>query len=1852
MRISFSLVQLFLLTLLFASCSGETEKIEIDPAFGEYISSYTSGVISVADPIYINLAAPYTGALAGNGALPKNLLSFDPEIDGVLSWHNKYTLIYEPSARLKGNTKYIASLDLASLMDVKNELELFRFDFQTVQQAVSIYKDGLETYDPANLLRIKFNGRLQFADAVDLETVQNSFTAHQDGKELRMTTVSTSLRSFKFTVDDISRGDDPSQLMLKWNLNDNGQDLEGSRAYDIPALGDFVVMNVELIREPESTIEVSFSDPIKEMELNGLLSIEDIEGLKYLIEGNTVKIYPEGKVSGQKLLRISGSVRNTADKMMGEDYTETLLFESIKPKVRMVGEQSIIPTQDQGLVFPFEAVSLEGVDVYVTKIFSNNILQYLQTAQNNSDAYDGYYDDYYDSSYQLNRVGRNIFRKHIDLKLAGAKDLSVWNRYYIDLAEIVKADPGAFYEIDIRFKQSDAVYECDDATVEKDLNVQNLGDGWISNGTYFVDDYWADYRYDWDERENPCNPAYYDRYRSRVKKVVMATDLGLTAKMGGDGKLLIAATDLKTAKPIKAVQLQVFDYQQQLMAEARTDKDGFATIACAGEPFVVKASAKGLGYTYLKIDRGSALSVSKFEVQGSTVQEGIKGYIYGERGVWRPGDSLYLTFIMEDAEVILPKGHPVIMKFYNPLGQLVSTNVRNVSKDGFYDFRTATDPSAPTGEYRTAIAVGNRSFSKSIKVETVKPNRLKIDFEFDETTPGAQNIGGKLNAKWLTGATAENLDADVTMTLRAVKTAFDGYGGYHFDNSIIADFNTAETVVFDGALDRDGHGTVSIDMAEATLNAPGMLNASFNTKVYEPRGNFSVDYHSMPYAPYSSFAGIKLPESEMWGDALETDKNHQISLVSVNANGKPSSSKSLEVKVYRIDYRWWYDRYNGQSYNYLNSSKFREITSGTVALTGGKGTFPIEIAKPNHGRYLIHVEDKESGHSAARFVYFDWPYWMRANRSDGQASTILGFSSDKEVYATGEDVKLTFPSPGAGRALVSIENGTSILAKYWVETKQGETSFAFKATPEMAPNIFAHISLIQPHGQTQNDRPMRMYGIVPIAVENPESKLKPLITTAEVFRPETEVTVGVKEESGKPMTYTLAIVDEGLLSLTRFKTPDPWNAFYAKEALGVKTWDMYDQVVGAMTEGSGKALSLGGDGDAVDPGQQKAKRFKPMVHFLGPFTLAKGSNAKHKIMIPNYVGAVRVMVVAGDGAAYGNAEKEVPVRSPLMILGTLPRVLGPGETLKLPVSIFAMEEDVKKVNLKLTITGPIEAKGKKDGQIKFEQMGEELAFFDLATTTETGTAKVLIEASSGSHRARYEVDFDVLARNPYYTTVIDTTLSPGATWSGAYEAIGIEGTNLATLELSKLPAINLEQRLKYLISYPHGCIEQITSGAFPQLFLAGIVDLSVDQKVEIEENVRFTLKQYAKYQLPSGGFAYWPGNSGVSDWGTSYAGHFMLEAELLGYALPTGIKSQWIQHQKKEARRWNGDAHRDQGYMQRQQAYRLYTLAKAGNSDFGSMNAMKSRGSLDVSAQWMLALAYVEAGQPEAAANMIKNLSIDIPAYTELAYSYGSDMRDEGFVLQTLLALGKKNDAALVARTIAKRLGSGRYYSTQTVAYSLAALGQFLDGNTGNDGIKVAFGQSGKTKDIATGKALVQEKLIQKNGVWKYTVTNNSDQVLFTKLIRSGRPLYGREVREEQNLAMDIRYLDANRNPVDITRLKMGTDFIAEVTITNPSRHTWYREMALTQTFPSGWEILTTRLSGSSQANAADYQDIRDDRVQTYFDLYAGKSVTFNVRLNASYQGRYYMPAVVCNAMYDESISSIFPGRWIEVLPE
>lgn len=1857
---SISATGLFLLIMITVglySCTRTQKDIIPSADYAPYVNAYTGGVISQNSTIRIELTHDQP-MVDMNNELKSNPFSFSPSLKGKAYWVSNNTIEFVPEeGALKPGTLYEGTFRLGDFIEVDKKLKEFNFSFRVQERNFTLQLESLPiTATQPNEINMK--GEIRFSDVVKKEEVEKMLTA-SDGKKsypVEVTATDNHTR-YLFSIRQIPREADDYPLTITANGNPAGINRKQSEEVLIPAKDCFRFMSAERIDQPENGIEIVFSAPLSTtQDLKGLIEIPEISSSIFQISENRVFIYFEANTQSKLTLNIHEGVKDSQGKALGTSHTISFSEVSLKPQVEMSTTAAILP-DSKSLIIPFRAVNLYAVDLSVIRIFENNVLMFMQT---NSLA----------SANELRRSGRLVYKKTLWLAKDASKDIHHWGDYSIDLAGLIHQEPGAIYRVILSFRQEYSAYPCgrvenqdmkfaDSNTSngltkvsgsvlsEEDEAIWNTPEAYYYYNGGTMD--WSVYR--WTERDNPCHPSYYMDSDRAAACNVFASNLGMIVKRNSLNKLWIAVSNILDTKPIGKAQVTAYNFQLQPIGKGETNGEGFVEITPNGVPFIIVAESEKQK-AYVRVVDGEEQSVSRFDVGGKDIQKGLKGFIYGERGVWRPGDTLHISFILEDREKRIPDKHPVALEIYNPRGQFYTKMISTQGMNGFYTFDVPTQATDPTGLWNAYIKVGGTTFHKGLRVETIKPNRLKINLALPKMLQATdKDIYAPLTSTWLTGATASKLKAKVEMSLSKVNTQFKNYGQYIFNNPA-TDFTTIKRDIFDGTLDAEGKASVTLKVPTAT-EAPGMLNATFTTRVFEPGGDASIYTQTIPFSPFTSYVGINLNQPK--GKYIETDKDHVFDIVTVNTQGQLVNSSNLEYKIYRIGWSWWWEN-SGESFGtYINNSSITPVASGNLQTKGGKASFKFRIDYPSWGRYLVYVKDKESGHATGGTVYVDWPEWRgRSSKTDPSGIKMLAFSLNKDSYEIGETATAIIPAAAGGRALVSIENGSTVLRQEWIEVSNGgDTKYTFKITPEMTPNVYLHISLLQPHAQTVNDLPIRMYGVVPVFVTNSQTVLQPQIQMPEVLRPETNFNVTVSEKSGKPMTYTLAIVDNGLLDLTNFKTPDPWNDFYSREALGIRTWDMYDNVLGASAGSYSSLFSTGGDA-TLKPADAKANRFKPVVKFVGPFYLGKGKSQTHTLKLPMYVGSVRAMVVAGQKGAYGNAEKTAFVRTPLMMLSTLPRVLSIQEEITVPVNIFAMENQVKNVTISLQASGGgVQIVGANQQSLKFSQPGDQLVFFTLKTGSKTGKATIHLTANGGGQQTKETIEIEVRNPNPVVTLRNSQWVEAGQSKELSYNLSSSSANNQIKLEVSRIPSVDISRRFDFLYNYQHHCTEQLTSKALPLLFIGQFKTIDKIEAEKIKTNVQEAIRQIYGRQLPNGGFVYWPGNAVADEWISSYAGMFLTLAQEKGYAVHSNVLNKWKRFQRAAAQNWRmpQDASGWQQWQSElQQAFRLYTLALAGAPEYGAMNRMKEQAGLSIQAKWRLAATYALTGKMKPAEELVYNAETTVSPYSSMNQIYGSSDRDEAMILETLILMNRERDALQQAKVVSKNLSQEEWFSTQSTAFALMAMGRLAEKLSGT--LDFVWTWNDKQQPaVKSAKAVFEKEIATTPKSGMIAVKNQGKGALSVDLITRTQLLNDTLPAISDNLRMDIRYANLNGTPISVNDIIQGTDFMAITSISNISGTSDYTNLTLTHIIPSGWEIYNERMvAPETESGAADgsgksvskynYLDIRDDRVLTYFNLRRGETKVFTVRLQATYAGNFILPAVQCEAMYDVNVQA------------
>ncbi|MEL6412517.1 MAG: hypothetical protein AAFQ08_00135 [Bacteroidota bacterium] len=582
------------LALLWHRAKRPTQVIHKD--FTQHISAYTSGTISSRSRITVRLRQKPDVEL--DDAITGSLFSCSPAIQGTTTWDDAYTVVFKPDAPLPGGKRFDVKFHLGKLKEVEEHLKTFQFRLETVEQALQVDIEGLQVYNIQDPTVMQLKGTLTTADFTPDKKVEDVLRASQQGKPLSISwTHQASTKTHTFLVEGIQRTDNPNdKVLLEWRGRPIASRSTGQKEITIPPLGSFAATDAYLSAQSKSCVAVYFSDPVDStQDLTGLIQLEDGSTgahtrVRLKVDNNIVYVYARKSAKKSYKLTVAEGIRNTLGDTLSKRFEKTILIESIKPEVQLVGEGVILPSS-QGLIFPFKAVSLSGVIVRVVKIPADSSFQFLQVNR-------------YDQDKQLRRVGRLVYKKRIPLNKD--VDLTQWNTFSLDLSDLIAVEPGAFYRVYVSFDRNQALYPCTCTDHQDDIAPSNqleearelrhfdAPDG-ASDDYYNYDcaSSWYyehdDETFNWRERNDPCKPSYYMYGRQTIQRNMIASDLGIIAKRNDNKELLVTISDLRTTDPIGYVKLQVYNYQHQLVGSGSTSSTGMVHLQLSGEPFLLVA---------------------------------------------------------------------------------------------------------------------------------------------------------------------------------------------------------------------------------------------------------------------------------------------------------------------------------------------------------------------------------------------------------------------------------------------------------------------------------------------------------------------------------------------------------------------------------------------------------------------------------------------------------------------------------------------------------------------------------------------------------------------------------------------------------------------------------------------------------------------------------------------------------------------------------------------------------------------------------------------------------------------------------------------------------------------------------------------------------------------------------------------------------------------------------------------------------------------------------------------------------------------------------------------------------------
>lgn len=1339
----------------------------------------------------------------------------------------------------------------------------------------------------------------------------------------------------------------------------------------------------------------------------------------------------------------------------------------------------------------------------------------------------------------------------------------------------------------------------------------------------------------------------------RDMKWVIITDMGIIAKESGD-ELRVYVNSLKDLKSVEGAEVEIISRNNQTLVEGKTNSDGVAIFndyhdKTLGFTPIAIIARKGDDFSFLKLDN-SRIEMGDFDVGGRPPVEQYEAFTYTERGVYRPGDTVHIASIIRDKNREIPPKFPVIVMVKDPVQTNFEEFKGNTGESGADGFTLPIPNYARTGVYTImvlvadSIEIGRTTF----QVEEFMPARMEVDLKLDKKEyKTGEIVNADVKAMMLFGPPAAGRKVEASVTLNPIRFSSEGYSRFNFEDN---DKKLTEIKRSLGEKKLDSEGKITFQYRlPSNLEPPSMIRGIIEATVFEISGRTVTSQKSINIHPYPCYIGLRRIGK---GYAKKGEKV-EIEFIVLSPDGKKAAPRDLLVKVYKINWNTILERdRNGY---YYRSIKTRDLVKEDVVEYKGEVSLYSFIPYDN-GSYMVKISDSDSDASSTiKFYVSSWGYTPWAMEHPDR----LNIELDKDEYKPGDKAEVQIQSPFSGKLILTIERN-GVLEQRIVMMEENTATITIPVKDKFKPNAYIVGTLIRSNEGLDIYSPLRAFGVSPILVKADENKLYINIDSPEKMEPKNNLEISVKVENGTGKTYmTVAAVDEGILQITGFNTPSPFDFFFGRRRLTVNTYDIYSLILPEISRTS-KFSKPGGGFAAELPGRLlmpvNVRRVKPVALWSG-IVKAKDGFARIKFKVPQFQGSLRLMVVGFDGNRFGSAEDRVIVSDPIVITPTFPRFISGNDEFEIPVAVYNQTGKEGDISLSLNADGPINIISNSEITERFKSNEERIIHFSVRALDRMGKVHFHLEASGMREKTETDVDLPLRPASPLISEFGSGMIEDNSKISINLKNGWIEGTTMFQLIVSPLPAIRYLEGLRFLLRYPHGCIEQTTSRVFPLLYfsdLAKVVDPDLFKDKSSDYFVREGIDKIIRMQLPGGGFAYWPGGSRESEWGTLYATHFLTEAKKAGYNIPkyTLIRAgRRLNKMLYEEMRYRD--YRRIYYLQRK-CYAVYILALMGDPDRSSMNYLRNNELYNLKgySQFLLAGSFAFSGDMETARKLIPDEIAPSSADRETGGNFNSGTKANAIMLEILSEVDPENPSVpVLIKEIVEELKPGRYYTTQNNAYGFMAIGKALS----------KLGESNYTGKIIIGGELVEEfgtedfRLIRENiEDNEVEVEKNGTGPCYYYWKMSG--IKKDESVKEYDRQLQVRrtYLDNFGNPVNYGNINQGQLIVAKISMKALTDN--LENVIISDLLPAGLEIENPRLQSrealpwvGSKSISPDYMDIRDDRINIYLDLRKLDEKEFYYMLRAVTVGNFVLPPIKAEAMYDPFKSSVANSGRISV---
>ena len=1306
---------------------------------------------------------------------------------------------------------------------------------------------------------------------------------------------------------------------------------------------------------------------------------------------------------------------------------------------------------------------------------------------------------------------------------------------------------------------------------------------------------------------------------------VVISDISLIVKWTSD-KAYVWAVNSSTLKPLQGVDIEIWSGRNFLSGKGTTGMNGLCEVPLKkGRDVYIVYAKKGDDWTYLQIP-GSKINTSSFEVSGSAPTKAYTAFIYPERDIYRPGEEIHIGILVRKNKTYEGVSVPVRLKVRDPRGRRFVEMAGMTDATGFASFNIKTSPSSPTGKYAFVLYTGTeRLVSDFVFVETFAPERIDLRLKYSKDVTLKAPFKLYVMADYLFGAPASGERVRGRITGQEIPFKCEGYGDYTFGplNFIREKTPKVDIDLGTGKLDEKGRKTfLCSPPSYEEFYLPVKLNAY--VEVSEGgSGRVTRRVKEKIVHPCPFYIGLKTSPTRVV-------RGKKIKIRGLLLNPDCSLRKETTVltwRAYRVYYKW--DYYFYERFGWWKVRKLIPITPlNRVTATGG--TFEFLLSPQEEYRDIV-IEVKSEEGVWSQVLIEGWGWYWSGEYEKIESPEYLDLRLEKPSAEPGEMVKVETSLPFEGKILWTVEQN-GVLIYQWKEAKGEKASWSFRV-PEGYPNVYVSALLVH---SGKNYLVARAFGVKRLKIRPKKMKLPLTITVPDKVKP--NQTLVVKVKSDRRFKATIAIVDEGILSIRGFRTPDPYNSILRPLALGVNSAEGFGWLMKKYLSGTGGGMLL-----RAREEEFPQTRFTKFVSFWsGVLESDRNGLLVYKVKVPQFSGRLRVMVCGADRERLGSRDARVVVKTDVVIQPTVPRFLYSRDKVNIPVSLINTTDKKQGIKISARIKGGMPERWKKS--ITLISHGRTLVKIPVIAGEYSTSLSLVLEARI--HRWTYVDTFTIpiYPSLPYISKFTFARIESKKEDLSNYFSDWLSPAHRAQLYVSTIPGLNRLHYVRYAVHYPYGCIEQTSTSTLLLLRLARllpIIDPDITEQ-KYRNMVNKGIQRILSMQTVSGGFSYWPGYHKPSKWSSAYATLVLIEARDAGFHVPDNAIRAALSYLRA---------------LSDKNALTYYVLARGGilRARSGVIQTLEERVSREaygrLSLLWIAGALYESGLRDRGIQILEKAMKMELQKERRLSGNFYSVLKNLAVTLYMVENIypDMAGEDSLVETIVSRLAQKDRwyYYTTQEIAWSMLALGKYMDNHPVRKEIHIKLIVDGREYQGQSEKGLITYFI--KNAPDKRITLETNIVPLYIDIVNTGFSKTVKAFEEYNHPSLPIfREVLSYNDGTKVSGVEQGQLLLINVGFGSKARS--YSNTAFEVPIPAGCEIENPRLttrglpSWVEQYNRKwrmwnpDYVDIRDDRVIIFGT--SGYRRHYFILVRAVTPGTYFFPPARAMVMYNPEINS------------